>query len=79
MKNRIFTVILVLVSIFLAILWVREQSYRARINRLNTVVKRMEHRMRGLQLRADALEEEIEMLNLSTYVQLMKGWKRLRP
>jgi hypothetical protein len=75
MKKKMFTTVLVLVSLFLAISWVREQDYRTRLKRLNAVVTEMQDRIRRLRLRADALQEEMEMLNISTYLRLVKGWK----
>jgi hypothetical protein len=75
MKHKLFTTIVVLVSVSLAILWVREQAYRTRLRRIDAEVAAIKTRLRLLRLKTQALKAEVELLNLSTYIRLLKGWK----
>ncbi|MCP5046980.1 MAG: hypothetical protein GY940_07390 [bacterium] len=80
MKNKLFAVSIVIVSIFLAAFWVREQSYRAHLKRIDTEVAGMQARVRLLRLKTEALKAEMELLNLSTYIELLRARKSgIRP
>ncbi len=80
MKNKLFTTIVVLVSLALAVLWIREQNYRSRLRHIDSELAAMQIRVRILYLKTQALKAEVELLNLSTYIKLLKGWKpELKP
>ena len=76
MKNKIFSVVLVLISLFLSILWMREQSYRTQLKQINKEITAVEDKVRLLGLRTDALEMEVELLDISNQIKLLKGWRR---
>jgi hypothetical protein len=78
MKNRLFIIAMILVTVFLAILWEREQTYNARLKRIDAEVTAVEARVRLLRLKTRALKAEVELLDLSNQIKLLKGWNRHR-
>lgn len=76
-RNKVFSIVIVLSIIFLAILWCRERMYHARLNRVKAVVTDLEFSVYLLKLRAEALKEEVEMMNMSTYLRLVKNLERI--
>ena len=72
-KNDVFSLVLVLLVVFLAILWSRERTYHARLNRVKGEMVRLEADVRLLRLQAEALQSEVEMQDLSTYLRLIKN------
>ncbi|NIM11514.1 MAG: hypothetical protein GTO45_16460 [Candidatus Aminicenantes bacterium] len=77
-RNKVITIIVVLLAVFLAVLWSRERAYRVRLNRLKAEVVKLEINVHLLRVRTEALKQEMEMLNLATYMKLMKKMERLK-
>ena len=75
MKNKVFTSVVVLVSIILAVLWSKENNYNSRMRDYNRMMKRIEFRVQILRLKAETLKTAVEMLNLADSVHLKKGEK----
>ena len=76
-RNKVITIFVVLLAVFLAVLWSRERAYRVRLNRLKAEVVKLEINVHLLRVRAEALKHEMEMLNLSTHMHLLKQMKKL--
>lgn len=75
-KNKTFSIVIVLSVIFLAILWSRERVYHRRLSHVKEVVADLEFSVHLLKLRARALKEEVEMMNMSTYLRLIENMER---
>ena len=73
MKSKLFTTVLVLTCVFLAVYWMRERSYESRMKRIDTEVTAIRDQVRMLRLKTRALKTEIEMLSLSAYVEMVNG------
>jgi hypothetical protein len=69
-KNKLFSVVVVLTVVFLSIYWLREQVYRSRLNTVNELVEKLETDVRLLNLKATQLREEMEFLNFTTYLRI---------
>ena len=75
MKNKVFAIILVTAVIFLAILWHREQEYRGRLKHLNVLLAALNTRIQLLELKSKALKIQIEMVDISNHLKMLKGLK----
>jgi hypothetical protein len=76
MRNRLFITAVVLVTLFLGVLWEREQTYNSRLRRIDAEVSAVETRVRLLRLKTRALKAEVELLDISNQIKLLKGWNR---
>ncbi len=75
MKNKIFSIVLVVSIIFLAIIWNREHQYRSRIDNIGTRYNSLQTRLYMLELKAKALKLEMQMVEISNHIKIIKGWK----
>ncbi len=76
MKNRLFIIAVITITLFLAVLWDREQTYNMRLKHIKDEVMAVEARVRLLKLKTRALKAEVELLDIANQIDLLKGWNR---
>ena len=72
MKNRIFTALLVLSCILLAVVWNSRNSDRRRLNQIKSMFHALQTRIHMLELKAKALKVEMEMVKVSNHLIILK-------
>lgn len=75
MKNKVFAVLVAAAVLFMAAHWYRQAEDSRRREKVDRVIERLEARVYLLQLKANALKEEVELMELCNRLTLLKSLK----
>jgi hypothetical protein len=78
-KNKKVFFFLVALGFLLAFLWHQEAEYRSRIKEIRSTISKLEINIYLLKVRARALKDEMEMMNLSTTLKIksiVEQWQK---
>jgi hypothetical protein len=69
MKNKLFSVAVVIVILLMALSWIRGQLNQNQVNEINREINDLKYNLYLMNLKASSLIEEMEMLRFKSSIQ----------